>query len=292
MDFSPFEEVVMYLFPLILFGWALFSAFLIKKKIVSLPSISSIYQNTYAPIREIFALLVVLLICAALFLLIPPFVERSLLFLSSSRICSSIRYPQLTTHLASSLVLALSLHFVSAWLQPSLREKIIGDTSIVAISRLMKGVGFALLLFPFFIIIHAVLQFCALSFSYMEWHKQIALSLFEQARHISFAYLLIAIFTISCLAPIIEEFLFRGVLYSALESFVHPLLALIVNASIFAFLHFSLEQGSANYAIIGTLFIFGVLSSIIKKQERSLASSIGFHAGFNSLSVASAMLFQ
>jgi hypothetical protein len=90
----------------------------------------------------------------------------------------------------------------------------------------------------------------------------------------------------ACVVPMIEEFLFRGLLQQWLRSkLASRPLALVLTALCFAAIHFSRSQGEANYELIPTLFVLGLLLCFLR-EKRSLFASIGLHATFNTVSLA------
>jgi membrane protease YdiL (CAAX protease family) len=76
-------------------------------------------------------------------------------------------------------------------------------------------------------------------------------------------------------APPIEEFLFRGCLYSALRQRLKPWSANLMSSSIFALSHSYLAFGLPN------VFIIGVLGAYTYEKTRSLAPCILFHMFWN-----------
>jgi len=76
-------------------------------------------------------------------------------------------------------------------------------------------------------------------------------------------------------APIYEELIFRGVLYLGLRQYCSPVVAAILSASVFSFLHF--------YSVIGFIEILwgGLLYALAFEYSRSLLPAIGAHMLFN-----------
>jgi len=83
------------------------------------------------------------------------------------------------------------------------------------------------------------------------------------------------------LAPFAEEFMFRGILLSVIDSFglFFPL-GIIINAAAFAFFHWSVYGLAVNAAMVGA-FIFSILAVIITRQRESLVPAIIFHVIVN-----------
>ena len=296
MGVSSTDSVTVNLYLLILAGWTLASFLLFKTRAVVLPSFSHAEEKSYATLKETIALIGVAGATTAIFIFIPILISTlGLAFVRSYLIPFSDLFLKmdavnLSLHFLASITLVVCSLFITSWFNLHLKEKIIGRDSLFSPLHLLKGFGMAICIYPFFLLIHAVAAAIAYSFSNLEWHPQAALNFFNQARAISPLFLIGAMVTITLFAPLIEEFVFRGVVYSALETIIHPFLAIAINAILFAFMHFSPDQGAANYSIIATLFLFGVFSSLLKKKENSLAASIGFHTGFNGISICIALL--
>lgn len=87
------------------------------------------------------------------------------------------------------------------------------------------------------------------------------------------------------LAPLIEEYLFRGLLQSYLRSFLGSKAAIGITSVCFALMHFSPQQAMTNIPLISSLFIFSLYLSFLYEKTRSLFATIFLHVTFNSLSV-------
>jgi membrane protease YdiL (CAAX protease family) len=86
-------------------------------------------------------------------------------------------------------------------------------------------------------------------------------------------------------APVAEEIFFRGVAYNAWERERGPWVAVLGSAALFAAIHGSL------FAFV-PIFALGVTLALLYRQTRSLAATIAMHAGFNTISVAIALLVR
>ncbi len=93
--------------------------------------------------------------------------------------------------------------------------------------------------------------------------------------------LFLALFTIVVAAPIIEEYLFRGVFQSYLRKNLGSIKAIILTSAIFSLFHFSPSQGIQNISIILSLFILSLYLGFVFEKTRSLISSITLHLIFN-----------
>lgn len=84
-------------------------------------------------------------------------------------------------------------------------------------------------------------------------------------------------------APVAEEFFFRGVVYNIWERERGARVALYGSAALFAAIHASL------FALV-PIFVLGIGLAQVYRRTRSLPASIAMHAGFNAISVTIALL--
>lgn len=95
----------------------------------------------------------------------------------------------------------------------------------------------------------------------------------------------VAIFIIVFAAPVVEEFLFRGVLLTWLRRFFGSYGAIFLSALCFSLLHYAYSQGINNLPIISALFVFGLYLGFVYEKTRSLFSSISLHVTLNCINV-------
>lgn len=92
-------------------------------------------------------------------------------------------------------------------------------------------------------------------------------------------------FTIACIVPVAEEFLFRGLLQSWLKQrFENRMIAIAISALVFALFHYSSEQGVTNLQLLTTLFLLGSFLGYLYEKYNTLWASIGLHSTFNFIS--------
>jgi membrane protease YdiL (CAAX protease family) len=87
-------------------------------------------------------------------------------------------------------------------------------------------------------------------------------------------------------SPVIEEWLFRGVIFRSLSLGLNksaPLLAALVSALLFAAAHGEAKQFAG-------LFALGLLLAFVFYKTQRLTASIAVHAGFNALAYGSLLL--
>ncbi|MDE3045576.1 MAG: CPBP family intramembrane metalloprotease [Verrucomicrobiota bacterium] len=105
-------------------------------------------------------------------------------------------------------------------------------------------------------------------------------------------YLFLAAISVVIFAPIVEEFLFRGLLQSFIRKHLGPQNAVLITSLCFSFFHFSGQQGIANIPIIGSLFVFALFLGFLYEKQGSLFASISLHALFNAISMINLYFFQ
>lgn len=98
-------------------------------------------------------------------------------------------------------------------------------------------------------------------------------------------YFLMALITIVILAPILEEFFFRGFLQNFFKKYFNRWTSILITSIIFAFVHFSNTQKLANITIVGSIFIFSFFLGYVYEKQKSLISAIFLHATFNAINV-------
>lgn len=106
-------------------------------------------------------------------------------------------------------------------------------------------------------------------------------------------FLLIIAITSTCLiAPLLEEWIFRGFIQTYLKSKIGCFKALICSSSIFAFFHISPSQGPENFTLVFSLFILALYLGFLYEKRKSLIAPIALHMTFNSISVMRIVLFS
>ncbi len=98
-------------------------------------------------------------------------------------------------------------------------------------------------------------------------------------------YFSMALIIIVILAPILEEYIFRGFLQSWFKNHFGTTLSILLSAICFALFHFIPSQGFSNLPLIFSLFIFALYLGFIYERQRSLFAPIALHMTFNAASV-------
>jgi len=97
--------------------------------------------------------------------------------------------------------------------------------------------------------------------------------------------LYLTVFEIVVLAPLMEEFLFRGLLQSWLKKGLNTTSSIGISALVFSLFHYSTHQGVSNVTLLTCLFLLGCLLGFLFEKQRSLWAPIGLHGIFNLVSV-------
>lgn len=109
---------------------------------------------------------------------------------------------------------------------------------------------------------------------------------------------------VGIIAPIIEEIIFRGFLQekikniqvlcfgeAAVNSTIHKMMRVALQALIFGFAHYHALQGLTNIIIILGTGLFGFGCGFIKERNDTLGESISYHSLVNSTIFARVLLF-
>lgn len=81
------------------------------------------------------------------------------------------------------------------------------------------------------------------------------------------------------LAPLLEELFFRGMLYPVLRQSVGTGLGIVLTAIAFAFIH-GAQLGYA-WAPLLSIFVVGIVFTIVREKTNSVAASFLMHCGYN-----------
>jgi membrane protease YdiL (CAAX protease family) len=103
---------------------------------------------------------------------------------------------------------------------------------------------------------------------------------------------LITFLAVGVVAPLVEEFYFRGILLSWIARKASVYAAIPACALIFALLHFrfSAHPGVEGWYFTGIIALVGLINGVLAVATRSLWTPILFHAGYNSALLGLALL--
>ncbi len=99
----------------------------------------------------------------------------------------------------------------------------------------------------------------------------------------SFGFLGVALIVSVSANAIVQEIIFRGYFFSALEAKYSPKTAIIISSLIFTLIHAGIFSAAWPLSVIGglNLFLAGVLMSVAYLRTKSLWLPIGLHIGWN-----------
>lgn len=140
-----------------------------------------------------------------------------------------------------------------------------------------------LIAFPTVMAIGQICDFLLYIFFHVESYEQVAVRFLKEAFASPFL-LITALFTIMVIAPVIEEWLFRGFLQSFFRKQVGKKGAIMLSSLCFALFHLSLSQGWGNVSIAVSLFTFASYLGFIYERQGTLFAPIGLHIAFNTVS--------
>ncbi len=272
-------------YPLIIIAWACVSAYLLKKdpeKFLRREGDEDEFTHTH--FKTLLGLFLVACGSAIVFL-ITPFLAYWLFSIWRPEF-PYISFSSLLFRCATAVLTAILFWLGFRIVPEGIRLRVYGSGSFLNIGKFLKGGGAACLAYPFLMLIYAAVSSFVFYISRLPWVPQVAFSLIESSFDTPWLFYISAI-SVVVVIPIIEELLFRGSFDAFLGAIVHPFFSVGCTAFLFALLHFSLEQGASNIPIISTMFVFGIISSYLKRKERHLMASIGFHSVFNGISLVS-----
>jgi membrane protease YdiL (CAAX protease family) len=144
--------------------------------------------------------------------------------------------------------------------------------------------------FPWVAVVSQLCDFILAAFFNFQSYEQVAVRYLKENLQ-STPQTAIALISIVILAPIVEEFLFRGTLQQYLKKFFSIKTSIVLTAAIFACFHFSSSQGLGNFSLIPSLFVFSCFLGYTYERQGSLFASIGLHLAFNCASSLQIIFF-
>jgi membrane protease YdiL (CAAX protease family) len=262
-------ESITTLFFLGVLGWALNTAAWNKKfyTYTPFPSIPLTFQH----VVTVFAIYL-----GAIFFL------PSYLFILTSRLSTLTLTTAFILQLICTFTLLIALMVYCTTCAPDLFKKVWknGSSSTSYFYDFGLGVVTLLLAFPIVAFVNQFFDLLLYLIYQLESYEQVAVRFLKTSLQ-SPSLKILALFSIVILAPLIEEFLFRGTLQSYLKGKMGSKAAILLSATTFACFHFSAEQGLGNLSLIPSLFTFGCFLGFIYEKQGSLLASIGLHSAFN-----------
>lgn len=198
---------------------------------------------------------------------------------SQLKIISSIQ-------LASTLIAVLCLYFYfrglpsqifkNIWKQKTPYSKSIFYDFFLGISVWFIG-------FPIVIVVGEIADYLLIDIFHFAYKDQVAVRYLKTMQAYP-SLLVLAFISIVIIAPIIEEFIFRGVLQNCFKKHLGYKASLLLSSLCFSFFHFSSSQGATNISLLLSLFVFAYFLGFVYEKQRSLFASIALHMTFNLVS--------
>lgn len=143
---------------------------------------------------------------------------------------------------------------------------------------ILTGIGFCGIAFLW-------IQFAEKFLSKSEWIHKSLLAMSDTVIEPKLPEFLLLILAAGILVPILEELLFRGIIFSMLEKIKKGWFAVVVSAILFAFAHMNLIQGVYT-------FIMGLISGFIYLKTKDLRWTILMHMTINTISAFTSLAFM
>jgi len=99
------------------------------------------------------------------------------------------------------------------------------------------------------------------------------------------AHLSLLVFLAVAVAPVVEELVFRGMLYLPLRARVGPVPAAAAVSAIFALLHWGRAAPVENLAVMGYLIILALILTALMETARTMLAPILAHAAHNAFMI-------
>lgn len=140
------------------------------------------------------------------------------------------------------------------------------------------------LCFPIALFFGSLTQFLGTHFWGILPQEQVAvqfLRLISESRLLT----ILTLFSILIVAPIIEEWVFRGYLQTYLKKKFKFPCALFLSSILFTLCHLSFSQGLSNIPLLVSLFSLAIFLGFLFEKQGNLIAPVTLHITFNSISV-------
>jgi membrane protease YdiL (CAAX protease family) len=218
-----------------------------------------------------------------------PFFVRFLQYLSSPL------FPSMTLVSFVQVFLLLTMVFWLFRFVQSQKQNLLGKIFKDSHSPITQDLGVGALAwtlsFPIIVVVGQFFDLILYLIFGVETYEQVPVRYFKESLA-SFPQTLMAVFTILVLAPVVEEFLFRGCLQNYFKKILGTRSAIFLTAFCFALFHFSYSQGLGNVSLIASLFVLACFLGFVYEKRQSLYASIGLHMTFNLISTVRILLFS
>ncbi len=153
------------------------------------------------------------------------------------------------------------------------------------IKDFLLGCATWIISYPFIIISSQLIALMISVFIAPTQIDQVAVKQLKMTMNDPVLYMFTA-FAMICLAPPVEEVIFRGFLQRWLVDRIGIFTGIILTSLLFAFFHFSISQSWENIELLSSLFILSCFLGFLYERQGSLLAPIGLHVTFNAVSIA------
>ncbi len=147
-----------------------------------------------------------------------------------------------------------------------------------------KGILYCIVAYPIVMTLVQAIHIGVDWFGMQPVQEQVALSQLKNIQSYPWLFWTFAV-AIVTIIPLVEEFLFRGLLQNYFGNFLGPQIAIFLTSLLFSFFHYSALQGSTNIELMVGLFAYSYFIGLFYMRERSLWTPIAMHASFNALTI-------
>jgi membrane protease YdiL (CAAX protease family) len=145
------------------------------------------------------------------------------------------------------------------------------------------GIKFWFIAFPLVVVIGQLSDLLIYALFRVESYEQVAVRFLKTTLD-SPVLLVFALLIILAIAPIIEEWLFRGFLQGFFRDRFGKKTAIFLSSLCFSLFHLSGSQGWGNISLALSLFTFSFYLGFLYERQGTLLAPIGLHMAFNTVS--------
>ena len=155
------------------------------------------------------------------------------------------------------------------------------SSSKTILKDIKYGIITLLVAAPFAFFVKAFVSVIVYLFSGFEGAEQVVAALLKRSQNNLLWFSFVVIIT-TILAPLAEEFIFRGIIQNWLSQHVNKLFSISIASAVFALSHCNSKQGLGNISLFISLFFLSCFLGFIYERQRSLWAPIALHVSFNS----------
>jgi uncharacterized protein len=174
--------------------------------------------------------------------------------------------------------------------RPSFKKIFKDSTSLLSFDASVGALTWALA-FPTAVVVEQISDLFIFFFFHVESYNQTAVLYLKMMMNTP-GLLALALTTILIFAPLLEEFLFRGILQTYLKKHFSQKVAIVISSLCFALFHLAPSQGAGNIPLFFSLMTLGLFLGFLYEKQRSLFAPIALHVTFNSISSFYILIFS